>query len=211
MTKRTLIVELASGPCGGKSTEAAALYAALKQRHVSCELAREYVKRWAWEGRAIAALDEFYVLGKQIHEESSLLGKVEVVIVDRPVFMSQVYTDLYAPSPIRRGITEAVRSYYEAAADAGHRRVVVLLPRRHSYQEAGRYESEAEARKIDALIEGVVGNSIVSEDFYSAFAHPRGYVGLYKYSNDADFCDGADVAVDVTRWLAARKRRRGGA
>ena len=38
------------------------------------ELAREYVKRWAWERRGISPYDQFYFLGKQIREETQRFG-----------------------------------------------------------------------------------------------------------------------------------------
>ena len=54
----TQIISLHSGPGTGKSTSAAQLFAELKQRHCSVELVREYVKKWAWEGRKISGFDD---------------------------------------------------------------------------------------------------------------------------------------------------------
>ena len=68
-----------------KSTSAAQLFAELKQRHVSTELAREYVKKWAWEGRKISGFDEYYFVGHQIREESLLFGKVDYIVTDKPL------------------------------------------------------------------------------------------------------------------------------
>lgn len=209
---RTLVVELHIGPSGGKSTHAGDLYATLKRRNCDAEMAREWVKPWAREGREVKPLDELYVLGCQVHEEASLLGRVAVVVTDRPVLHSSIYAELYGTEAVRRGIFAAVRSYYEQAATDGHRRIAVLLPRRHIYQADGRFEDAAQARHVDTVIENMLGDAIsgwwqrsASDYAPGPTSNFPGYIGLYKYSNDADFCDGADVAVDVTRWLAARK------
>lgn len=203
--KRTIVIELYSGPSGGKSTEAADLYAALKRRKVDAELSREYVKRWALKGYPVEALDEFYIFGKQVHEESDLLGRVDVVVTDRPVMLSIVYAQLYCTDTIRCGITQAVRSYYAATAEQGHRRIAVLLPRRHRYRSEGRFEDEDQARLVDATIENVVGNwELESYALAEMGAKLRSYSrldGLYCYDDGADFCDGSDVAVDVCRML----------
>lgn len=217
MTRRsTLVVEVAVGPGGGKSTAAADLYASLKRRHLSVELAHEYVKRWAWEDRAVSSLDEYYICGKQIHEESSLLGKVDVVVADRPVCFSEVFAELYAPAEVYNGVAAMVRSYYEATAAAGHRRVVVLLPRSRGYRTEGRFEAEAAAREIDLAVEGLYGEmaSTTELGFGDAAVERRrglGFVGVYKLDDAATmFCDGSDVAVDVDRWVRRRKGGRHG-
>lgn len=214
ISKRTLIVEVAVGPGGGKSTAAADLYASLKRRHLSVELAHEYVKRWAWEDRAVSSLDEYYICGKQIHEESSLLGKVDVVVADRPVCFSEVFAELYAPAEVYNGVAAMVRNYYEATAAAGHRRVAVLLPRSRGYRTEGRFEAEEAARMIDLAIEGMYGemtstlDSFYGDDVLDPRPRSLGFVGVYKLDDAAtSFCDGSDVAVDVDRWVRRRRRR----
>lgn len=181
MTQRTLIVELYAGPSSGKSTYAAALYAQLKQAKVSVELAREYVKRWAWEGRAIGAFDEYYVLGKQIHEESSLLGKVAVVVTDRPVLLSTVYASLYAPPRIAQGIRNAVTSYYDAVAEAGHRRIAVRMKRRGDYDARGRFEDADQAAVVDGIVDAELGLTLLEDEALSETGAQQrpGFIGLY--------------------------------
>ena len=56
----TTIINLYGGPGAGKSTSASDLFVILKERGVNAELAREYVKRWAWERRGISPYDQFY-------------------------------------------------------------------------------------------------------------------------------------------------------
>lgn len=200
----TLVVELYSGPSGGKSTASADLYATLKRRGVNLELCREYVKRWAWEGRPVGAFDAYYILGKQIKEESSLFGKVDVVVSECPVALSTTYADLYAPDHVRHGIRQTVRSYYDAAAQEGHRRVAVLLPRRHRYVAEGRFEDEDQALVVDAVIATQLGNYKLETDALREMGarRPADFVGFYRLSeNSEDYCSIDDVAVDVARMV----------
>lgn len=147
---RTIIIEVFGGPSSGKSTEAADIYAALKRKHVDAELSREVAKRWVWEGRSVGSFDELYILGAQIREEARLLGQAEVIVTDRPVLMSSVYSHLYAPTTIRNAVDAAVSGYYAESAARGYARVAVMLPRRHRYVAAGRYEDEVAAQLVES-------------------------------------------------------------
>lgn len=138
-----------AGPGTGKSTNAALLYAFLKMEGVNCELVREYVKDWAWEGRIVGAYDQFYFLGKQIRKESMLLKKVDVIITDSPVAMSSFYSAKFAPVLIAAGVDLAVRAYLDQLEADGHQVLNLWLNRTKAYNPAGRYQSEEEARQID--------------------------------------------------------------
>lgn len=193
--KPTTVIEVAGGPGAGKSVEVAEMYSQLKKRQLprDVEMAREYIKRHVYEGTEITALDELYVLGNQIREESRLLGHVDVVVSDRPILLSAVFGMLYAPAPMRDALAAAVRGYYHTSRSLGHRRVLVLLPRRFGYVEAGRWESAAGAQRADAIVEQVVGE----------IAFDVGFEGLYRFG-----CEGvgvADVVVDVDRMVRSNK------
>lgn len=185
MTKprRTLVVELYAGPSVGKSTVAAHIYAALKSRRVDVELTREYVKAWVRQGREVSALDEYYILGKQTHDESHLLGQVDVVVSDRPVLLSAVYAELYSPRTVRHGVVAAVRSYYEHTAALGHRRVAIMLPRRHEYVAVGRYEDDEQAQLVDAVVEDELGRTMMELNWLSDASVDEG--------EDVDSCQAA--------------------
>jgi len=188
---KTVVIELFSGPGGGKSVDCADVFSALKKRGVDAEMAREYAKRYAIEGTPIKALDELYILGSQVREESRLLGHVEVVVSDRPVLLSAVYAELYAPEPLRSGVVAAVRGYYATSAAQGFRRIAVLLPRRHKYEHRGRYEDEGGALLADRLVEQEL----------CALHHECPFAGVYKYGDAGAYVDWTDVVVDVARML----------
>lgn len=147
--KKTTILSLFAGPGAGKSTSAAYLYAQLKNRGVNSELVREYVKDWAWEERAIGTYDQIYFLGKQVRREALLLGRVDAVVTDSPVWLGAYYAERYATPHIRHGTEAMVRAYYDQAALDGHRHVHLWVNRSKPYLKAGRYETEEQAREVD--------------------------------------------------------------
>ncbi len=158
---KTLVINLYGGPGTGKSTSAALLYATLKSMGVNAELVREYVKDWAWEGRTIGTYDQLYFMGKQIRKESSLYGKVEVIVTDSPVWMSAYYAAKYSPLPVAQGVTAAVKGYYAQAGADGHKHVHVFLTRSKLYNQSGRYQTEAEALEMDTELKAVLATNFV--------------------------------------------------
>lgn len=205
---KTIVIEIYGGPSIGKSTCAAELYSAFKHKQVRVEIAHEYVKRWAWEGRPVGAFDAYYILGKQIKEESSLFGKVDVVVSECPVALSATYAELYAPEYVRRGIAAAVRSYYDAVAQVGHRRIAVMLPRRHRYEAEGRFEDEEQALIVDAIIATQLGNFKLETDALREMGakSPADFEAFYQLSGAPDYCGIDDIVVDVARLLAGRPK-----
>lgn len=142
----TTVINLFAGPGAGKSTLAADIYVHMKKANLSCELVREYVKDWAWEGRIISGFDQFYVLGKQIRKESLLYGKVDFIVTDSPLWSSAFYEKHYEGTT---HLTESVKSFVSYAEEHDVRFVNYFLARPDIYQQEGRYQTEAEARQID--------------------------------------------------------------
>ena len=148
----TTIINLYGGPGTGKSTSAAFLYYALKSRGHNAELVREYVKDWAWEGREISTYDQLYFLGKQARRESMLYGKVDWIVTDSPVMMGAYYAQLHCPQLLSEGVRSSTLALYRQAREDGHNHVHVFLRRSKPYVQAGRYQSEDEAKAIDAEV-----------------------------------------------------------
>lgn len=156
----TVVINFYGGPGTGKSTSAAYTYALLKGRGDNAELVREYVKEWAWEGRRINAYDQLYFLGKQLRKESLLYGHVSHIVTDSPVLLGVFYARRYSPPAIARGVEAAAIAYYQQAAADGHHHYHVMLDRSKTYNPAGRYQSESEARALDGGIRDVLSELV---------------------------------------------------
>ena len=142
----TTIISLYAGPGAGKSTSAAGMFFKLKSQNFNVELVTEYVKSFAWEGRQIYSYDQIYFLGNQIRREAILYGKVDYVITDAPVLFSAYYAQYNNSTRVANGIKELVKAHY---LDSGQRHKHVLLKRTKPYVQAGRFQNELEAKKID--------------------------------------------------------------
>lgn len=148
--KKTKIINLLAGPGAGKSTLAAQLYFRMKNANLSCELVREYVKDWAWEGKQISKYDQLYILGKQSRRESLLYGKVDFIITDSPILLAGYYAEHYLGQSY---ITSAARSYISMALLDGHIHTNFVVKRCKDFNSEGRYETEQQAKAIDTGIE----------------------------------------------------------
>lgn len=137
---RTLVVNLYGGPGTGKSTSAAAIFAALKMQGRNAELATEYAKDIVWEGRDYLLSDQLYIFAKQNRKLERLYGKVEVVVSDSPLLLSYHYSrNEHILGLVREMLTKAEQLH-------------VFLIRKKAYRPEGRYQTEDEARELDGEI-----------------------------------------------------------
>lgn len=147
----TTVINLWAGSGCGKSTTAAEVFAKCKLAGLSCELVTEYVKQWAWRGEKIGEWDDVYIFAKQLRRESSLYGKVDYIITDSPLGLGAVYERHYhATRCTLRDLCNATR---KRKVEAGITDVNCLLKRTKPFVQAGRYETEEQARAVDRLVE----------------------------------------------------------
>jgi hypothetical protein len=144
-----LVVNLFAGPGAGKSTLAAATFAALKKRGVCAELVTEFAKDCAWEGRTGPLRCQPYVFGEQLWRMERLRGRgVEIAVTDSPILLSAIYAGDDAPPEF----AAAVRAY-AAREDA----VNILVLRSKPYDPRGRFQTEEEARALDLIMQEEAG------------------------------------------------------
>lgn len=164
---KTICINLFGGPGCGKSTLAAEVFSALKQRGESVELVREYVKTLAWQGAEISATSHLYLLGKQASYESKLYGKVKYIVTDSPVLLAGVYA---LRRPNCEYVSAAALGFVRGHADEVEH-VNFLLARRKKYDPNGRYETEPEARKMDEAIQLFLAKNLIHYDYIEPTVH----------------------------------------
>lgn len=89
--KNTIVVNILAGSGAGKSTNAARIFAILKDMGVEVELVTEYVKDMVWEGRLGIFDCQSYIFGKQLYKLQRISGKVDVIVTDRPILLDAIY------------------------------------------------------------------------------------------------------------------------
>lgn len=151
---KTTVINLLAGPGVGKSTFAADLFSALKKQGRSVELVREFVKDWAWEGKAPGMFDQVYILGNQAHAESMLYGKVEYIITDSPLLLSPFYERYNYKIDT---VSNAVNKFLLLAAQNGVVHRNFWLKRTTEYKSEGRFQKKDAILELDLLLSSYIG------------------------------------------------------
>lgn len=147
------VINLFGGAGAGKSVLAAEVYVEMKKRGLKAELVREYVKQWAYEGRKVGTFDQFYLVGKQIRNESFLYGKVDYIVTDCPIWLGAVYETLYEGTTY---IEKHVSNFTEFSGTKGVQYYNFLLTRLFPYDPVGRYQTEYESIQVDGLMKDLL-------------------------------------------------------
>lgn len=142
--RNTLVVNLYGGPGTGKSTNAARLFAMLKDLGIETELVTEYAKDVVWEETIKLLEDQIWVFANQLRRIKRLQGKVDVVVTDSPLLLSCIYGTDYKLKEL------VIQEYSEM------NNLDVFLTRVKPYSENGRLQTEDEAKSLDAAIGGVL-------------------------------------------------------
>jgi hypothetical protein len=148
--KKTVVVNVIGGSGIGKSTTAALVYGELKSRYLQCELVREFVKAWVYEGKKVGPFGQSIIYGQQLERESSLYGKVDFIVTDSPLIMCPPYQLHYDGHD---SIKHSLFKDLEQAKNLGVIHINFLLKRVKPFDPKGRYESEEVAKLIDQKIE----------------------------------------------------------
>ena len=141
-----IVINLFAGPGVGKSTTAARIFAELKLMGVNCEMALEFAKDKVWEESFRTMDDQIYIFGKQFHRIWRLKDKVDVIICDSPLPISIVY-DKENSQAFHQLIMEQFNKFDN---------LNFLLERGTEYQEAGRVQTEEEAKEVDKVVKNVL-------------------------------------------------------
>jgi thymidylate kinase len=159
----TTVINMLGGSGIGKSTTAAGLYHAMKSAGYNVELVREYVKNWAWDGKKVGQYDQIYIFGKQARSEYMLYGKVDYIVTDSPILLSPVYEKFYNDGDSM--IETAAVKFLRKAENNGITHLNFVLNRTKEFISRGRYETEEQAKQIDAEVINFLNENNV--DYYS--------------------------------------------
>ena len=89
--KETLVINLIGGPCSGKSTVAAELFARLKKMGIKTELVSEYIKDRIYEENKTMPNNQIAIFGMEHYNISNKIGKVEVIVHDGSFINNCIY------------------------------------------------------------------------------------------------------------------------
>jgi len=159
MVKREKIrrINFYAGPCAGKSTLTSYTHWKLKKKDYDVGLIQEYVKTWAYEGRIPFSFDQWYIFGKQSHEEDRQLrckpdGKSgeELVVTDSPIFLSVCYA--------KKNNTPGWQQHVVLSNifDEKYPSLNFFIKRPKKYKQVGRFQDRACAVEMDRYIKATL-------------------------------------------------------
>lgn len=88
---KTLVINLIGGPCSGKSTISAELFARLKKMGIHCELVSEYIKERIYEENKTIPANQIAIFGMEHYAISNKIGKVDVIVHDGSFINNIIY------------------------------------------------------------------------------------------------------------------------
>jgi predicted ATPase len=148
--KKATIINLYGGPGTGKSTCANGLFRKMKKKGFKCEIPFEYAKKLTYEESFRKLSDQLHLFAEQHHQIFMVADKVDYVVMDSPVLLSNIYLDEYDHYYDAPSFKELVQKTYES-----YNNINIFLHRNneyHPYQEYGRNQTLEEAMEIDQKI-----------------------------------------------------------
>lgn len=91
MNKGTLVINLIGGPCSGKSTVAAELFARMKKMGIHCELVTEYIKDRIYDNHNSVINDQIFLFAQELHQLKNKLEKVDIIVHDGSLLLNINY------------------------------------------------------------------------------------------------------------------------
>ena len=149
--KNTLIINLFGGAGIGKSTLMARIFSELKVQGYDCEMVTEFAKDLVWEKRNETFKDELYIFAKQNHRLFRVNGKVDIIVTDRPLLLTNAYNQ-----NDKELCSLCLKTFNQ------YNNLNFLLKRETVYQENGRNQSEEEAMQIDKITQDLLESNEIN-------------------------------------------------
>lgn len=136
----TIIINLFGEPSAGKSTCAMDITAKLKRNGINAEYVSEFAKDKVYENNGEVFKHQEYIFGKQSFKMGRVRYKVQVMVVDSPLLLCAVYNnDPILGDSFNNTVLNVFNSYNNKN---------YLLTRNHTYENAGRFQTEDEALEV---------------------------------------------------------------
>lgn len=145
----TKIINIAGAPGAGKSTTAAGLFHLMKLKKFNVELVTEWIKGGVWEERFNLFNDQLYITAKQNRQLHRLIGKVDYIISDSPLFLGAIYAPFNYHNAYKTFLMELYHSYDNTS---------YFLNRVKSYNPAGRSQTELQSNEIGYQIKSFMND-----------------------------------------------------
>lgn len=141
------VVNLFGGPGIGKSTLAAKLFSALKEKQCNVEVIPEYAKDLTWEKRhLILAGDQGYVFAKQNRRLLRVLKHIDIAVCESPLVLAILYFNEEADFCDKDVFINYVLHIFNKYPNINY---VIKRNKNDTYQPIGRNQTEAEAIEKD--------------------------------------------------------------
>lgn len=146
----TLYVNLFGGPSVGKSTNAARIFAMLKEHGVNAEYISEYAKDKTWSQDYNTLKCQPYVTGKQFYKNFRLMGAVDVAVTDSPCMIGVLYQGFGCTPSWEKWVIESFNLFNN---------LNILLVRNseaHPFNPKGRSQTEDQCKELDLKIKDIL-------------------------------------------------------
>lgn len=146
------VINLYSGPGGGKSTTAAGIFYKMKRKHYSIELVTEFAKDMVYDGQGHilrSGKHQGYIFARQHYRLQRLIDHVEWAVTDCPVLMGLAY--LPVDDPERDAIIQMATVAHKLYDSYNF-----FLNRPRDFQGYGRVHSLEESVELDKKIQQVL-------------------------------------------------------
>ena len=168
----TTVINLLGGSGLGKSTTAADCFRLMKFDARLCELVREFVKEWAWEGKKVGEFGQSVIYGHQLERESSLYGAVDYIVTDSPLLLCVIYQQFYGG---HEAIKHTVFKDLDVAKHKNVNHVNFVLKRTKPFDTRGRYETKELAMEVDDFVNAFLNYHKIPHIFLDCLDEERPY------------------------------------
>lgn len=149
MKRKTYLINLISGPNGGKSTMAALLFVKLKIKGNVVEYIQEYAKNLVWAKDFDTLNNQYHVTTQQYKQFSQMNGHVDFIVTDGTILHGLYY------NRHNKDNTSNIEKTDKLILDC-HKKfnnINIFLNRGNfKYEQQGRIQNEKEAKQIDVIL-----------------------------------------------------------